>query len=174
MLRRRPCVRALLSLPLLAVARAAHAKAEADWHLLGQARMRWFGLTIYDVRLWAPEPPGRDWWARPLALELEYARSLRGRDIAERSLQEMRRQQPITSADASRWLARMQALFPDVRAGDRLSGRLRPGEGAEFFFNDAPLATLDEPLFARLFFGIWLSEQTSEPALRAQLLGLRS
>ncbi len=173
MLRRRPCVQALIALPLLAAGRAARAKAEADWRLLGQARMRWFGLTIYDVRLWAPEPPGRDWWTRPLALELEYARSLKGRDIAERSLQEMRRQQSIAPADATRWLARMQALFPDVRAGDRLSGRLRPGEGAEFFFNDAPLATLDEPLFARLFFGIWLSEQTSEPALRAQLLGLK-
>ena len=172
---RRHCLQgaALLALAPLCVT-AVHAKPEEGWALQGQAQMRWFGLLIYDIRLWAEQPPGREWWSRPLALELRYARSLDGSAIAERSLVEMRRQQAIAAEQGERWLAQMRALFPDVKAGDRLAGRYLPGRGAEFFFNEAPRGRVDDALFARLFFGIWLAEQSSEPALRARLLGLGS
>ena len=148
------------------------AQALPDAALHGQARLRFFGLHVYDARLWTARPlaPG-GWVQRPFALELEYARSLQGRKIAERSLDEMRRQQPIADADAQRWLATMGELFPDVDAGDRLTGVHLPAEGARFFFNGRPRGELRDPTFARLFFGIWLAPETSEPALRAQLLG---
>lgn len=170
MLARRHC---LLALAGLAWRPPASAKAEAGLNLVGQAQMRWFGLLIYDIRLWSERKPARDWWIAPLALELEYARSLRGSEIAKRSLAEMRRQQSIDEASATRWLAQMQDRFPDVKAGDRLSGRHLPGEGTDFYFNGTALPRVVDPLFSRLFFGIWLSEQTSEPTLRAKLLGLR-
>ena len=41
--------------------------------------MRFFGLRVYDVRLWAGEPASAtNWAALPLALEIEYARELQG------------------------------------------------------------------------------------------------
>jgi Chalcone isomerase-like len=141
------------------------------WKLQGQGQMRFFGLLVYDIRLWATARPGPQWWSAPLALELEYARSLKGREIAKRSLVEMRRQQPIDEASATRWLAEMEAAFPDVKAGDRISGRHEPGVGADFFVNGALSRRIADPLFSRLFFGIWLAPQTSAPALRQQLLG---
>ena len=170
---RRHCLQgaALLALAPLG-ALPARARPEEGWTLQGQAQMRWFGLLIYDIRLWAEQPPGREWWSRPLALELRYARNLDGSAIAERSLVEMRRQQAIGAEQGERWLAQMRTLFPDVKAGDRLAGRYQPGRSVEFFFNDAARGRIDDPLFARLFFGIWLAEQSSEPALRARLLGL--
>ena len=140
--------------------------------LQGSGRLRFFGLHVYDARLWtAGAAAGPDWAAAPLALELEYARSLKGVLIAERSLKEMRRQGDIADADATRWLAAMTDCFPDVQAGDRLTGLLQPGRGARFFLNGAPRCEMAEPAFARLFFGIWLAPQTSEPALRQALLG---
>ncbi len=141
--------------------------------LLGQGTLRFLGLAIYDARLWVG-PDGLDparWAERPLALELVYARQLVGARIAERSLQEMRRQADPAPQQAQAWLAAMTRLFPDVRAGDRLTGLLRPGEGAAFFHNGVPRGELADTSFARLFFGIWLAPQTSEPALREQLLG---
>ncbi|MGP1684941.1 MAG: hypothetical protein ACTS8S_21670 [Giesbergeria sp.] len=39
-----------------------------------------------------------------------------------------------------------------------------------FLFNGQAHGQIDDPLFARLFFGIWLSPQSSEPTLRAALL----
>ena len=65
----------------------------------------------------------------------------------------------------------MTRLFPDVRAGDRITGVHRPGTGARFFVNGRLQGELPDADFARLFFGIWLSPRTSEPALREALLG---
>ena len=61
-----------------------------------------------------------------------------------------------------------------MRAGDRITGVHLPGEGARFFVNGRLQGELRDADFARLFFGIWLSPRTSEPALREALLGLGS
>jgi len=141
---------------------------------LGSATLRFFGLRVYDARLWVGgQPPGADWVASPFALELQYARSLKGEQIAERSLAEMRRQGEIGEPVAERWLGNMKQLFPDVNAGDRITGLNLPGTGARFFVNGRLRGEPREADFARMFFGIWLSPRTSEPAMREQLLGLR-
>jgi hypothetical protein len=141
--------------------------------LQGSARMRFFGLHVYDIRLWAGETEvtPADWASVPLALEIEYTRALVGRKIAERSLAEMRRQAQVDAATGQHWLDEMSALFPDVTEGDRLTGVQHPGAGASFFFNDRPHGEIRDAAFTRLFFGIWLSQRTSEPALRDALLG---
>jgi hypothetical protein len=91
--------------------------------------------------------------------------------IAERSLTEMRRQGEIDETRAQRWLEAMARLFPDVDDGDRITGVHRPGEAARSHVNGRFAGELRDAEFARRFFGIWLSPQTSEPQLRALLLG---
>lgn len=141
--------------------------------LRGEGRLRFFGLHVYDIRLWSPVDALAERWAQvPLALEIAYARTLYGAKIAERSVDEMRRQLPLPDERAGAWQAEMARLFPDVQDGDRLTGVMRPGEGAAFYFNGQPRGEVRDPDFARLFFGIWLAPQTSEPGLRQQLLGL--
>ena len=141
----------------------------ARWR--GTGVMRFFGLHIYDLRLWSPAPLAGDGDRQPLALELVYARKLVGEMIASRSLDEMRRIGPFSDAQGASWLAAMTQLFPDVQAGDRLTGVQRPGQFARFFFNGQRRGEVADAEFSRLFFGIWLSPRTSEPKLRAQLLG---
>lgn len=137
----------------------------------GTARMRFWGLAIYDATLWVrPGFRATRYAQHPLALELTYQRSLSGNAIAERSLQEMRRASPLAPEQETRWLAAMQEAFPDVKAGDRITGLHTPGVGARFWFNGQPRATLLDAEFSRLFFGIWLADTTSEPALRSALL----
>jgi hypothetical protein len=172
--------RTLMTLPL-ACAGAAFAQPTAlpaevnnalpNAYAAGSGRMRFFGLNIYDARLWVTPGFRADNYAQhPLALELNYLRSLSGKSIAERSLQEMRRAGPITPAQASRWLDAMQNAFPDVSATDRITGLHAPTEGARFWLNGRPSATIADVEFSRLFFGIWLADTTSEPALRTALL----
>ena len=145
----------------------------SDWKPQGAATMRYFGLRIYEARLWAREAAvdAKNWAATPLALELTYARSLSGREIARRSLVEMRRQGEIAPANADKWLSEMEAAFPDVKEGDRISGVVaEPGAAIQFFINGKPGRKVADAAFARLFIGIWLAPQTSEPALRKALL----
>jgi hypothetical protein len=140
--------------------------------LQGSGRLTFFGLRVYDIRLWLGEAPGgRDPALLPLALELEYARKLSGRQIAERSLAEMKGIGEFDAAQGERWLTAMLELFPDVSAGDRITGVQRPGDTARFHVNGRYRGEVRDPAFTRLFFGIWLSPRTSEPNLRDALLG---
>lgn len=141
--------------------------------LAGEGALRWLGLRIYDARLWVGQhgiDPGRlD--ASPFALELRYARSLSGAAIAERSAAEIARLGMASEAQRADWLARMNVLFPDVRAGDRIAGIFDPASGTRFYLNDRPLGEVAGPDFARAFFSIWLDRRTAAPALRDALLG---
>ena len=174
--------RALLALPLAgagaAFAQTAPTPAPAEVssalpgaYAAGTARMRFFGLNIYDARLWvAPGFRAANYAQHPLALELNYLRSLSGRAIAERSLKEMQRAGALVPAQESRWLTAMQAAFPDVKAADRITGLHSPQDGARFWLNGRPSGTIADVEFSRLFFGIWLADWTSEPTLRAALV----
>jgi Chalcone isomerase-like len=141
--------------------------------LLGSGSLSFFGLPVYEARLWVGEGFAAERFERdPLALELQYARSLGGRLIAERSLKEMARLGGFNAEQGQRWLAAMTRTFPDVAPGDRITGVQRPGESARFFCNGKPIGELRDAEFTRRFFGIWLGPQTSEPRLREALLGL--
>ena len=141
--------------------------------LLGQATLRYFGLRVYHAQLWTlPDFRAPQATEQALVLELEYLRDLKGTAIAERSLQEMRRAGPLTEAQGQRWLADMQRVFPDVKAGDRITGQHLPGQGARFWHNGRAIGQVEDAAFARLFFGIWLAPTTSEPDMRQALLGL--
>ena len=148
-------------------------RAHEDWPLRSEARFRFLGLHVYDAKLLAPQPLQPERWAeQAFALELVYARELKGVRIAERSLDEMRRQGELAPEQAERWLAALKAAFPDVREGDRLRGVHEPQQGARFWHNGQPRpGQLDREAAAR-FFGIWLHPATSEPGLRKRLLGL--
>ena len=171
----------LLAAGLPAVAARAPApppEVAAAWlqaRLVGSGQLRFMGFRVYEARLWAPDAlAAASWDTQPFVLELQYHRALPGEQIAARSLDEMRRQGAPDAATAERWLAALKAAFPDVKDGDRLSGLHQPGEGARIFHNGSLRAEWREPPLARRFFGIWLSPQTSDPALREALLGGRA
>ena len=140
--------------------------------LVGAGQLRFFGLLVYEARLWAiPGFKADAYDSQSFALELEYARKLDGPSIAERSIAEMRRIGPFSDEQAKQWLALMMQAFPSVVAKDRLVGE-HDGKGrVRFLHNGKVTAELNDREYARLFFGIWLHPQTSAPALRRSLLG---
>lgn len=140
--------------------------------LVGQGTLRWFGLSVYEARLWAGDgfdPQHFD--AHPFALELRYQRRLDGATIADRALDEMRRGGPIAEPDAAAWRSAMRAAFPDISPGDRLTGVHDPAQGTRFHFNGRVTGTIGDSVFARRFYAVWLGPHTSQPALRAALVG---
>ncbi len=139
--------------------------------LLGSGRLTYYLFHVYDARLWAG--PGFDaarFDQMPLALELDYARSFDNTDIAERSIEEMRRSGPIPPEKATRWMSAMKQAFPNMAEGDRTTGVQVPGVATRYFVNGKFTGEVRDAEFTRLFFGIWLSPRTSEPGLRKALL----
>ena len=135
----------------------------------GAAVMRFIGLKVYDVRLWTPMKPFT--YADPFVVELVYDMSLKGKDIADRSVKEMRAQGVKDETKLKRWGDQMTKIFPDIKSGDTLIGLSIPGKEARFYNREKLIATVPDPEFAKAFFDIWLSEKSSEPQLRLKLLG---
>ena len=152
-------------------ARPELAQALPQARHVGSSRLTVWGFQIYDAHLWAPASFAAGRYATsPMALELSYLRNFKALDIAERSLKEMRRSQPISNAQADQWKSDMLRVIPDVEKGERILGVHRPGRGAAFWVNGKASGEIQDAEFARLFFGIWLSPNTSEPRMRAALL----
>ncbi len=152
---------------------AAVAELVSAPRLSGRAQLAWWGLKVYDARLWTgPAFSLRAFAGHPFALELHYLRGFKGADIAERSLMEMRRAGPLPEAQAARWREALQRTLPDaIDRGDRLLGVHRPGRSAAFFHNGKPLGEIVDTEFSARFFGVWLGPATSEPGLRDALAG---
>ncbi len=174
----RPLLMAIALCTLLPLAQASHAegvgelpediRASGDWQLIGTARLRVYLFHVYDGALWAP---GGEWsWEKPLVLDFRYARNLDGKAIAERGASEMRDLGHCEQLEDC-WLEEQKKAFPDVTDGDRITGWYRPGESTRFYFNGELHHEVEAPDFARPFFEIWLSEDTSEPGFRRRLLG---
>ena len=128
--------------------------APQDMQRVGAGTLRWFGLRVYDAELRAGVRPVS--FASRFALSLRYARTLRGLAIAERSLEEIEALDFGSPAQRAAWADAMRALFPDVAAGDTLTGVHLPERGARFFHNGRLLGEIRDPQFSRAFFAIWL------------------
>jgi len=148
---------------------AAVARDFASLQRVGTARFVKWWMHVYDATLFTEGggTPGKG----PFALELRYAMRLSGQDIAARSVEEIRRLRPVPEERLDAWARAMRRIFPDVGPGDRLVGVAIPGREARFYAGERLLGVVADAAFVDAFFGIWLDERTSEPALRRALLG---
>ena len=67
-------------------------------------------------------------------------------------------------------LDRINALYRDVKPGDRYSLTYLPGRGTELALNGEPLGLIAGSDFASAYFSIWLGPKPLDAALKAQLL----
>lgn len=165
--------RNLAAVAALSISLAQQAAANIEgFALQGSGTLHWFGIKIYEARLFAPNPlDPAQLPSNAFALELTYARDFSGSSITDLSNEEIKRLGFGSAEMRQRWQQRMQLVFPNVRAGDRIRAVHRPGTGVSFFHNDKPIGAIEDPEFARAFFGIWLDPRTAKPSLRRELLG---
>jgi hypothetical protein len=135
----------------------------------GGGAFRFFGLLIYDARLWTSGARFDD--KAPFALGIRYARNIKGATLAEESVNQWHKMRYGLEGSYAGWAAQMRRVFPDVQPGDELVGVSLPSKGVRFFFNGVDNGEISDPAFARAFFAIWLDARTTEPGLRRALIG---
>ena len=130
--------------------------------------MTWLGITVYRATLYAPQ--GLFNTDQPYALRIDYQLNFSRNELALSSVREIKRifgDEP----DANVMRATFESVLRDVSDGDHIIGVHRPGEGAQFYSDGQLLGRIDDLDLANAFFAIWLSPDTREPGLRAQLTG---
>jgi hypothetical protein len=108
----------------------------------------------------------------PKRLELSYFWSLSGADFGKAGDQILAQNVDAQTLSALRpRLARINALYRDVKPGDRYSLTYVPGSGTELALNGTRLGVIDGADFAAAYFRIWLGDMPIDTRLRDQLLG---
>ncbi len=87
--------------------------------LAGHGTLKWFGLNVYDARLYVPERSfdAGHFASHSFALEITYVRHLSGKAIAERSRDEIEKLGIGTEEERAAWLREMKKLFPTLHRG---------------------------------------------------------
>lgn len=138
--------------------------------VVGHGVLTYAFWDVYKATLYAPK--GRFDPRKPFALSIEYYHALGGRDIADKSVKEMRKQGFVDDAKLAAWHTQMKAIFPDVKKGTVLSAVYTSKKQTTFYNGNRIIGAIKGDEFGKAFFGIWLSEKTSEAALRRALLGM--
>ncbi len=137
----------------------------------GQGSYYWGIFHVYDAALWTD---ATDWsYGAPFALTLRYRIDAHAKDIADETIKQLRLVSDLTPAQLESFAAELGTLYPEMKTGDTITAAYSPGKPAAIYHNSELRGTIREAAFIRPFFSIWLSERTSEPKLRAKLLGIR-
>ena len=104
-----------------------------------------------------------------LLFKIEYLKDISADDLLKRTIEQWQYLQ-IPKSQYSPFIPKLKAIWPNISAGDSLV-MLVENNKSVFYFNDRKIGVIQEPEFSRLFLDIWLSPETSQTQLRAQLLG---
>jgi len=136
-------------------------------NLIGKANFSYLFWDVYKIELYANDKSLND----ELALKLTYKRKLYGDKIAQRSIDEISKQNCGDKENYNNWLTKMKAIFPDVKKGDTLTGIKEKLGTTTFYKNKTKIGQFKNKTLSNCFFNIWLSPNTTEPKLRKKLLG---
>lgn len=137
--------------------------------LVGEARLNVMFWSVYDSRLYTEN--GRYENAqRPLRLEIQYLRDFAAQALVEQTGEEWDHLQ-LSHERRDQWLEQLTTLWPDVGKNDVIALEIDTANRSTFYFNGEKLGVIDDADFGEHFVAIWLSPDTSRPALREALIG---
>jgi hypothetical protein len=108
----------------------------------------------------------------PKRLEIHYFRSIKAEDFAL-STREMiaKNVNPETFEQLQPRIEEINALYEDIRPGDRYALTYVVGKGTELALNGKPKGVIAGPDFASAMFSIWLGPRPLDESLKESLLG---
>ena len=139
--------------------------------LVGQGQFSYLFWDLYQAQLYTADGNWSGYQqSAPLVLKLTYQRDISKADFIEATVDQWKHLQGKVSAQHQDWAKQLDTLWTDVKKGDQLSCVLLADGTVQFYFNDKLLGDVTDPAFGPAFLDIWLSEKTSAPKLRKQLL----
>lgn len=138
--------------------------------LVGKGKLTFYFWDVYHAELYAEDKGFYP--EKPFALKLIYLRDINSEDIAKTTIEEIKKQGYTNKAKLADWYSEISRIFPDVKPDDNLTGIYIPDQEKTIFYNNGKnIGEINDAEFSKRFFDIWLSEKTSAPHLRKQLLG---
>ena len=104
-----------------------------------------------------------------LVFQIRYFADISNADLIMRTIEQWQHQ-GVPQKNYQGYIEALTAIWPNIKKGDSLA-MLMQKDKSVFYFNNQYIGAINDDVFGQLFVDIWLGESTSEPRLRAQLLG---
>ena len=144
-------------------------KNSQSFALIGEGTLKVFVWDLYHLKLFSEIDSFS--WQNKFILEFDYKRELKKDKVIEASLKEMRRQKGVAEKQINAWKTHLEQGINSVREGTKAAVEWAPGGQITFYYEGKAPVIINDKLFAKSFFNIWLGQETSEPELRSALLG---
>lgn len=145
--------------------------------LQGAGLIKYLLFTVNAAALYLPESTTDE---DPLAdipkrLELEYFRTIKAKDfVALTNTWIARNTDAETFARLQPHIDQFNALYKDVRPGDRYAITYQPGKGTALSLNGNVQGVVEGAEFARALFSIWLGPKPVSESLKLVLLHMNT
>ena len=106
----------------------------------------------------------------PIALKITYLRDIDKEDLIEATLYQWDHIGYENEAIPD-WVTQLEQIWPDIKEGSQLTIRVHHDGASDFYDATSKIGSMTDPQFGKAFLAIWLSDKTSEPKLRTQLIG---
>ena len=138
--------------------------------LVGNAKLSILFWDIYQSALYTPSGKyASEVMSDEIVFRIQYLRDITAKSLIERTIEQWRYLK-IVEGQYEQFLPKLNLLWPDISSGDTLTLHLNKNRSL-FYFNNTFIGSIDDPTFGSLFLSIWLSPNTSQKDLRAELLG---
>jgi hypothetical protein len=149
---------------------SSHATLPYGLQKVGDGTMSWMFFDIYDASLFTTNG---DYQSNiyPQMLTINYLKSINKNRLIK-ATEEQWSLQGFNNSQMKLWIQSLQQIWPDIKSGDSLTFYVAENKKSYFYHNQTLLGGINSEGFPEGFLAIWLSDKTSQPKLRLQLLGL--
>lgn len=103
-----------------------------------------------------------------ILFKIEYFKSITTEELLKRTVEQWQHLD-IPKSQYSPYISRLKVIWPNISSGDSLTMLVEEKQSI-FYFNNVKVGVITDKAFSKLFLDIWLSPETSQAQLRAQLL----
>ena len=137
---------------------------------LGNYNLKVWGFNVYNIQLLSETKKFS--YQNKSALVINYQRDFAKKDLIQKSLEEISRINNINDeALLKTYQKKLEEIFFEVKKGDRKTAFFDPKNGVKLYFNGKFAGTINDLVFAKRFFDIWLSDKSSYPKMTQAILG---
>lgn len=147
----------------------ANAAPWQDMELVGKGKLSVLFWDIYNAELFTESGQYQE-AQTPIALKLTYLRDIEKKDLISETIKQWGKVGFNDKTKIETWSSKLEQLWTDVSENDAITLYIDKENCSYFFFNDQELGKIDDPEFSQAFLAIWLSEKTTAPKVRKQLI----
>lgn len=142
---------------------------EIDYLEVGNATFTFLFWDIYNSRLFTKTGEYDENSDQDLLFKIKYLKDISADELIKRTVEQWQHLK-YDESKYQHYIPKMKAIWPDIKSGDSLT-LYRKNQTTLFYFNNEEVGNINDKRFSNLFLDIWLSNNTSQPKLRKQLIG---